>query len=381
LQIFEEIFPLGQDFTYSFLSCRGAIGLVLHVEVRKTRDIKRASDGIPYIRRGAQKLPVSTDQALRRLQLNKGLTSFETETVAASVDSIANSAPIIQFILDIVPIAEPELWLRKQQLVLGDKPTVAGVLLFAEEPQALLPKRCAIKIYRYKTKDRTGSRETLDFDPITVEGHSYVQIDTAVSQTTEIIEDIDVLGEKITYPNVTLHEIITNAVLHRDYSIADDVHVRIFDNRIEVQSPGTLPAHVTVKNILDERYARNGNLVRLINKFPNPPNKDVGEGLNTAFDAMRKLRLKDPQITQGESSVTVFIRHESLSSPEEMVRQYLDTNSSINNSRARELCYINSENRMKRVFERLIQQGLIERIPGRKGRAIAYQKRQSAPSS
>jgi len=355
--------------------------LVLHVEVRKTRDIKRASDGIPYIRRGAQKLPVSTDQALRRLQLNKGLTSFETETVAASVDSIANSAPIIQFILDIVPIAEPELWLRKQQLVLGDKPTVAGVLLFAEEPQALLPKRCAIKIYRYKTKDRTGSRETLDFDPITVEGHSYVQIDTAVSQTTEIIEDIDVLGEKITYPNVTLHEIITNAVLHRDYSIADDVHVRIFDNRIEVQSPGTLPAHVTVKNILDERYARNGNLVRLINKFPNPPNKDVGEGLNTAFDAMRKLRLKDPQITQGESSVTVFIRHESLSSPEEMVRQYLDTNSSINNSRARELCYINSENRMKRVFERLIQQGLIERIPGRKGRAIAYQKRQSAPSS
>jgi ATP-dependent DNA helicase RecG len=44
--------------------------------------------------------------------------------------------------------------------------------------------------------------------------------------------------EEITYPDETLHEIITNAVLHRDYSVASDVHVRIYDNRIEVESPG-----------------------------------------------------------------------------------------------------------------------------------------------
>ena len=43
--------------------------------------------------------------------------------------------------------------------------------------------------------------------------------------------------ERVQYPPETLHEIITNAVIHRDYSIADDVHIRIFDNRIEVQSP------------------------------------------------------------------------------------------------------------------------------------------------
>ena len=62
-------------------------------------------------------------------------------------------------------------------------------------------------------------------------------------------------------------------------------------NRIEVQSPGRLPAHVTPKNILDERFARNGAIVRLLNKFPDPPNRDVGEGLNTAFDKMRELGL------------------------------------------------------------------------------------------
>ena len=76
--------------------------------------------------------------------------------------------------------------------------------------------------------------------------------------------------EDITYPEVALHEIIANAILHRDYSIADDVHVRIFDNRIQVESPGGLPGDLTPQNILSERFSRNGNLVRWINKFPGP---------------------------------------------------------------------------------------------------------------
>jgi ATP-dependent DNA helicase RecG len=57
--------------------------------------------------------------------------------------------------------------------------------------------------------------------------------------------------------------------------------------------------------------------VRIINKFPDPPNKDVGEGLNTAFQAMRKMRLKDPIIDERDNSVLVNIRHERLASPEE----------------------------------------------------------------
>ena len=232
-------------------------------------------------------------------------------------------------------------------------------------------------MYRYKT-NATSSRDTLDFNPITIEGCAYDQIKAAVDKTVEIIETIPTLGnkglEKIKYPVETLHEIITNAVLHRDYSITDDVHVRIFDNRLEVQSPGRLPAHVTVKNILKERFARNPTLVRLINKFPDPPNKDVGEGLNTAFEAMRKLRLKDPEIKEEENSVVVYIRHETLASPEEIVMEYLETNPQINNSKGRLICYIGSENVMKQVFKRLMKADQIERIPNLKGRASAYRK-------
>ena len=379
LQIFDRLFPLGQDFAYTFLTCPPDTTLVLQIAISKTRDIKVASDTVPYIRRGAQSLPVDTQEALERLRLNKGITSFETETVNAEHDVISNSVIALEFLLNVVPTAEPEPWMKKQQLIKADKPTVAGILLFCEEPQALLPKRCSIKIYRYQTSEAVGTRETLAFNPITVEGCTYQQIDGAVKKTIAVVQELSILGEsrleKVLYPTETLHEIITNAVLHRDYSIADDVHIRIFENRIEVESPGRLPAHITENNILDERFARNGTLVRLINKFPDAPNKDVGEGLNTAFEAMRKLRLKDPIIRQRENSVLVQIRHEPLASPEEIVLQYLEQNSHINNTKGREICHIGSENVMKRVFERLIDSDLIERDPELRGRASAYRKK------
>ena len=378
LQAFEDLFPLGSDFDYVFLTVEGEPGLVLQVQVQKTKEIKCASDGTRYVRRGAQSLPVTSPEAVKQLEYAKGLASFETEPVNVDPELITNSVPVIEFMLNVVPTAEPDAWLTKQQLLRDGRPAVAGIILFAEEPQALIPKRCGIKIYRYATKDAQGARETLVFDPITIEGHAYAQIHEAVGRTVEIVEQIQKLGEKtmesIEYPPETLHEIITNAVLHRDYSVADDIHIRVFDNRVEIQSPGRLPAHVTVKNILDERFARNGNLVRLINKFPNPPNKDVGEGLNTAFAAMVKLGLKEPVIEERENAVLVTIRHESLASPETLILEYLNENPSIRNKVARELCHIGADYVVKDIFGRLVDRGLIERVPGTDRSTTAYQK-------
>lgn len=129
------------------------------------------------------------------------------------------------------------------------------------------------------------------------------------------------------------------------------VQVRIFDNRIEVESPGTLPGHITKENILSEQSARNGKIVRLINKFPNPPNKDVGEGLNTAFQKVQELGLKPPELEGDGNRVVVRIRHERLASYEEII-DYLLANGSIKNSGARQLTGKGSENTMKRVWRR-----------------------------
>jgi ATP-dependent DNA helicase RecG len=376
LQAFDQFFPLGADYSYEFLENPGAPGLVLKAQVSKTRDIKCASDGEFYIRRGAQNLPVKTREQIDVLKRDKGLVSFETDPVGCDPQVITNSEHIINFMLQVVPTSEPEPWLKKQQILINDKPTVAGVVLFADEPQAVLPKRCGIKIYRYKTSDNESSRETLDFDPVSIEGCAYDQIRNAVRKTAEIIESVRISTseglETVKYPITAVHEIITNAVLHRDYSIADDIHIRIFDNRVEVMSPGTLPGHVTPVNILEERFARNCTIVRLINKFPEPPNKDVGEGLNTAFQAMREMKLKNPVIEQRGGYVTVTLKHETLASPEEMILEYLQSHEEIANKEARDMCHIGSENKMKTVLQRMVRSGLIELVPERTRYTAAY---------
>lgn len=379
IQTIEGILPLGQGSRMTFLSGESQEGTILYIEINKSRDIIKSSSGEVYIRRGPQNLPVNTPEQLERLRLNKGISSFESQTVAAPEHMVANSEEIIFFIMDVVPHQEPENWLRKQMLIVGEKPTVAGVILFADEPQALIPKHCGVKIYRYRTSEDEGTRESLDGTPQTVEGPAYRQIYASVAATKKIIEGIRRMTSmgliSIEYPEETLHEIITNAVLHRDYSIPDDIHIRIYDNRIEVESPGTLPGHITASNILDERFARNGNIVRIINKFPNPPNKDVGEGLNTAFRAMQRLQLKDPEVIQKNSSVLILIRHEQLASPEERIMRFLDSHASINNGEARETCVIREDWRVRSIFARMVEANMIEKVPGSTTSNTAYRKK------
>ena len=106
--------------------------------------------------------------------------------------------------LSVVPTAEPDAWIAKQNLLTEGKPTVAGLLLFADEPQAALPKRSAIKLFRYMTKDTEGSRESLAFDPLTIEGPLDEQIRVAVAKTKELVEGINRLGATgLEYDNIS----------------------------------------------------------------------------------------------------------------------------------------------------------------------------------
>ena len=367
IQSIVNLKPVENFVEFSFLKYKNTY--VLHMSIAKTKPIIYATDGIAYIRHNAQNLPVNTDEKIKRLELDKGIVSFEDETISeTSFDDIENSDVLTKFRDNVVPKLDNISWIKRQHLFNGDHLTVAGTLLFTDEPQIFLPKRSSIKILRYKTSGK-GDRDTLDKNPETIEGCAYNQIYEAVKKVKSIVESIKILNNKfmdINYPDETLHEIITNAVLHRDYSISTDIQIRIFDNRIEVESPGKLPGHVTVDNILEEQSARNPKIVRLINKFPDAPNKDVGEGLNTAFEAMNKLRLKPPVIKEKDNSVLVIIKHEKLASPEKVIVEYLQNHNTIKNSMGRELTGIKSENTMKNVFYKLRDSGFITLVkPGK----------------
>lgn len=367
IQVMESIPTIDNYYNLEFLKHPSLGTYVLKICIFKTQAIVKTTDGKVFVRKSAQSLPVDTPEKLRRLELDKGITSYENEPVADSqLEDVVDSHIFHLFSNSIVPDADPIAWLKKQRLINNGRLTVAGELLFSDEPQICLPKRSSIKIFRYKTSG-IAERDMLVGQPTTIEGSAYTQIYSSVAKVKEIIESIRKIGaefEMIEYPEETLHEIITNAVLHRDYSIPTDIQIRIFDNRVEIESPGKLPGHVTVENILVSQAARNPKIVRLINKFPDAPNKDVGEGLNTAFEAMTKLRLKEPQIQENDNSVLVTIKHEKLASPEEIVISYLLKNTSIKNSIGRSITGIKSENSMKTVFYRLRDRKFIRLVKG-----------------
>ena len=230
IQSLEALFPLGAEYSYAYLNAPGSNGLVLHVSVQRTTQIAKAHDKKVYVRRGPQNLEVK-GKALEALKHTKGIESFEKQTVDVGLSTITESDVLKQFVKHVVPNSDPKTFLKKQNLLKGTKPTVAAVLLFAEYPQAALPKRSGVKLYRYKTTG-AATRETLVGNPESIEGPIVDLINKTVRETTRMVEGIQKLGasglEPVKYPVETLHEIVANAILHRDYSVAADILIRVF---------------------------------------------------------------------------------------------------------------------------------------------------------
>ena len=137
---------------------------------------------------------------------------------------------------------------------------------------------------------------------------------------------------------------------------------------------------MTLDNLLTDRFSRNPTVNRLINKYPDPPNKDIGEGLKTTMRSMAEAKLKPPRFAQEDNYFVVTIEHTPLARPQEIVLQYLDGRDEITNAVARELTGINSENTMKEVFYDLRDTAVIERVPGKAGNRSAWRLVQHAAS-
>ena len=165
LATFDKYSPLDTGLNYEFLECPDQPGLVLHVIVNKSAGVTLASNNIPYLRLGAQSIPQNAPELRKRLEYAKGVHSFENDLTKASLEQVTSSDVMGEFIRDVVPTAQPAEYLRKQSLVRDDKATVAAALLFADEPQSIIPKHCGIKVYRFKTTRTEGFREAEAFIP------------------------------------------------------------------------------------------------------------------------------------------------------------------------------------------------------------------------
>lgn len=367
--LLEQTIPAIENLDIEYIDFEDK-GYVLHIFIPKSSKVHFTAQNKCFIRVNANKKEIKGEKILA-LGYAKGSYQYEKQIVKhADINELFDSRHLQNYMEKIQTNLLPENFLKKQRLVEDVEgklyPNVSGVLLFDEEPQATLDTRCGIKLYRMRTTSAEYDRRFLDSMPITINGCLEELINKTLIAIDNMLEDtlynIDGKYKKSKYPTIAIKEVLVNAIIHRDYSLSDDIHVIIYDNRIEIKSPGKLPGFITIANIYEERYSRNPNIVRMLHKLPDPPNHDIGEGLNTVKNELHQVGLVPPEIIETENAVVIVIKHTKIATLEQVIRDLFreKPNRSITNRQVREASGEADINLVKKSLQRLRSAGYIQ---------------------
>ena len=120
------------------------------------------------------------------------------------------------------------------------------------------------------------------------------------------------------YPEPVLREAIVNALAHRDYGLAGaTVDITVWDDRVEVRSPGPLPGHITLDNMRTEHYSRNPRIMRVMKTMRLV--EEYGDGIDRMYREMEARLMEPPVFEATASSVTVTLRNRMLVDIEDQV--------------------------------------------------------------
>jgi ATP-dependent DNA helicase RecG len=171
--------------------------------------------------------------------------------------------------------------------------TVTGVLLLAKEPKNFLPI-FHIKAVCYPGKD---IHATTYLDSADIHGRLQTQFEDAMGFMLRNLrreqngQSINSIGE-VEIPRIVLEELLANALLHRDYFVSAPIRIFIFDDRIEILSPGHLPNNLTVENIQSgNSNIRNPILTSHATKVI--PYRGLGSGIPRALKEYPRIDLID----------------------------------------------------------------------------------------
>src|SRR3989339_1309860 len=257
------------------------------------------------------------------------------------------------------------------------RPTRTAVLLFAEYPNDLMETKCTIRIFQYSGNLETV-KETINLIgvPKTIGGCVMRQIKDAHDYVLMLLRaGMRVPSGFVTsyrIPERAVKEAITNAVIHRDYHTKRDIEIKIFEDKIEVESPGLLPFNITPSNIGVERAHeyRNDLLVKHLREFPDPPNLDQNEGVKAMRETMKTASLYPPifwTYPRLQDAVRLVLLNEEAPTEWDKVSDYLIKNKYIANLQAREILHTENTVKVSKRFNRWVKQGLLTKITPRTG--------------
>lgn len=371
----------------------GSPGAVMLVHVRKSPVVHSFVNGGTWVRFDKSNRQLSAAE-ITELSLRRGSVSYVAQPVDVPLDLV--DTPLFRDYIEARRLTRP-FPLVLESIGLGKQvdgslvPTRGAVLLFADDPGALLDAKCAVRIFQYK-----GDRVERDADtnlvrpPISIRGPLLNQIRDATDAVVAALASgvrVGPLGFEVVqdYPLRVVREAITNAILHRDYFVQQDIHVRIFDNRIEVVSPGGFPGSVTQQNIRTAgSHPRNRQLVDHLREFPTPPNLDAGEGVPMMHALMAKASLYPPFYVArpgGRDAVLVVLLNEAMPSAWRQVERYLEVHGSIGNAEVRKLLKTDDLLRASKQLKAWVDAGLLELVDPSVGKSKRRYKRPGATVS
>lgn len=203
------------------------------------------------------------------------------------------------------------------------RPTLAGLLMFGEDPQQFEPQLVITFLHFYGTTEAEKTPRGERFlDNRKFEGPIPEMVGAAVNHILASIRKSSLIEglyrrDIPEYPEEAVREAVLNAIAHRDYSHfarGSYVQIRLFADRLEIQSPGGLFGNVTEEAIEDEQSTRNRVLMRLMEDTHLVENR--GSGIDAMIAAMRQANLEPPRFQDKRSSFWVVFRNHTLMNPE-----------------------------------------------------------------
>lgn len=277
---------------------------VLVVYVPEGSDKPYQANGKIYVRIDSH-IHVASGEEVRKLIYESGRLFYEKRPVIEANPGHLDGGIIRKYIRNILKIKKPLKKTELQQLLINvgilveDKktafPTVAGLLFFGKYPQGFLPT-ATLKAYFFsgREKDVRFVKDKEDF-----EGTLPEIIDQAlafIQKNRRIIPDMTGTRRRDipAYPDYSAREILANAVAHRDYSLAGaKIEVLMFDDRLEIISPGNLPSSISIERLGIDHYSRNPLAAKILNQMHYI--EEIGMGIKRVREELTSLKLPLPR--------------------------------------------------------------------------------------
>jgi len=207
------------------------------------------------------------------------------------------------------PGTPTEQVLKHLDLLEGDQPTTAAILLFGTKPQKFMPT-AEIKCMHY--------HGTVVAKPIPSHqiftGTLFDQVDQAtdfilskINRSVPPRDSAPVSETKYEIPKEVIQEAVVNAVAHRDYTSAASVQVSVFSDRIEVRNPGSLPPDLTFEDLKIKHSSRPRNHRIALPLYFTHYIEKIGYGTIQMTTGCRDAGLPEPEFSQSGGEFVVIL--------------------------------------------------------------------------